>query len=778
MRASSIGVGFRVAVLLLTVAASAAGQVTTDIRTINRDPAAWEGVGVSVEGWLVADGVRTQLWIDFDEPRLTYGLNWSLRLPLTDAGGFPPSLTALTGAQVRVTGIVSVVYDQFPATTPDPVGSVAVESLTVLAPPEPMPSLGAPRAAAPSASPPPCDPCRFALLIAVADRADYWNDLVDKYDYKTTTGRACPDGVVVLHGPGGSPDPAKIPNGTLSPDGDLTSGGLFAATRANVQAAFDYFAARMDVLGCQSPDFQFHSSGHGGGYHTDGTTNGKAQALGWAHGALDLDGDEPERIDENDFRIRVTIGGRFDIDLDGVDDLGMSGAGFLYFDRDGDGFFETFVGVDANLDGVVDNRDVGWTAPDLNRNGVVDAIAFDEVLVLQDAVLVDDELHEYIETLQSLTNLTKANTRVESAQCFSEGFTADQRLVAADTAAACREGQLSWSRPGTDGYNFYERPFIDSLRAGRSWQEAHEAALKEVAETHVQQSGWYSANARFREGKTVIRGIWRIATGTSIEFTGNTLVEADGIVVEPDAALLADPRRARWLRLVALQNGNNDYFDVFGRLALRVSDDLELRSLRSALRLFGPVRLDARDRLTLDARAADLFLTPIAGSVGLLTSGNVATIRATGNNGSIRVERTTVASRSVLVTTRANTSVVGPKMLALKDGTVLTTDPERTGRTDVSASDVVLDARGPIFVRGPVVLDSGRNVRIQTARDSDAACFSTGTVLEALARNGSPGRVYVSGIRGGATDDGTTIVRGTLYGTIMGPKPCPFPMLP
>jgi hypothetical protein len=273
----------------------------------------------------------------------------------------------------------------------------------------------------------------------------------------------------------------------------------------------------------------------------------------------------------------------------------------------------------------------------------------------------------------------------------------------------------------------------------------------------------------FPSGKTHLKGTLVFDATNPVEFVGNTIVEADAIVVRPDGRLSGDPRFLRSLTMVAYKTG----ILSLGTVELVATDDVLVRALGSgSVELRGRTALWASDRVLVEsAREAVVLAPPALDDLHpVLRGGNRVDVLARGTNGRVTIERSTFASRRVTVSTRANVSVVGAKFLEILDGSVLTTDPLRT-KLAGSPSEVFLTATGPIRVIDSE-LDSGTDVRIATSRLGDDVCFGGGSRVEAIRPNGQPKLIDLTAVRGTVREDGTTQFLGTLRGTVV-PGPCP-----
>jgi len=471
-----------------------AGQTSATIEEINSDLSSWDGQHVEVTGTWIADDSGVRLWFDRAVAGRTTRLAWSYSLDLDDMGGFPADPLSLHNAVVTVEGYVaSTAYDAGLGGTVD-LGQIQVTGYSVIVPPA-LSALSTIESIVPSikVANSDCNECHFVLIICGAKKSDFWNDVMMKYDYKHDTREVCPENIVVLYGDG-THNPADIPNGNTGADDAFISGGVFPCNRANVTRAFEYIKQKMNDNDCEDPEFQFHSTGHGNGYQTQANQDNLCPiAEGYAGGRLDMDHDEPaeDRINENDIRFKA--GGSFDIDGDGTNDIlvGRTTGGLLvaWQDLDNDGVIEPgtdrYIGGDQNGDGVIDNNDGDWQGPDLNNDGDTDDdFAFDEVLDLGNGEgLVDDELQDLIEDLQNDSNLKKENTRAELAQCFSGGFHHDLSEVCEETTSAAGEGEFSYSKRGNEGYNRYQRGFMEGLEDPNNqddWREAHRDGVEFV----------------------------------------------------------------------------------------------------------------------------------------------------------------------------------------------------------------------------------------------------------------------------------------------------------
>jgi hypothetical protein len=279
-----------------------------------------------------------------------------------------------------------------------------------------------------------------------------------------------------------------------------------------------------------------------------------------------------------------------------------------------------------------------------------------------------------------------------------------------------------------------------------------------------------SGFCEFPQNKTVVRGTLRVTADTPLLFGGTSTVEADAIVVDPDGVLAGGPS-LRTLTLVGLYGD----VDIQGTIDVHPADDVRVTSRTSSVLLTGPFAVSASDRLTLDAPAGDVIVAPP--DVGVpasfsLRAGNRIDIAARGAAGNVGIVGAALAAPAVTVSTRANVSSVASSKELRLDGGALITTKSLSSPTRTSAKDIVLDATGRIVVTSGATLDSGRNIRVQTARAGNVLCLSDGAILSATNVSGQIGFVDVRGVRGGAFNDGSTQITGVLRGALV-PGPCP-----
>jgi subtilisin family serine protease len=244
---------------------------------------------------------------------------------------------------------------------------------------------------------------------------------------------------------------------------------------------------------------------------------------------------------------------------------------------------------------------------------------------------------------------------------------------------------------------------------------------------------------------------------TPIEIRGNTVLEADRIVIEPGGVIFGEQATLRSLRLVATTGA----IESTGRIDLKASDDLFVRAATAVL-LEGRTELVAADIVDVDARRGDLrLLPPVMQTPFAALGGNRATLRSKGSVGVIAVGRARVGGPRVYVEGVANVSVVGTNGVVVTDRGIFTSDPAPTF-LPAGGGDVSVSTTGRVVLSGRDVLDATRTLRIATARPGDDLCLELQTLLEARSTKGVPGRIDLTRVRGAVRDDGTTTFVGTL----------------
>ena len=492
---------FLVSSLSFAMIGEACAQTPVTIEDMNSLLVDWVGEYVEVSGVFVFTGTEVELWTDSFEMQIDYRYNWIHHCVLVDGGAMPPDPGSYQGVEVVVTGLVEEYAFYYPYVGDQYIARISIDNFTAVTSARERPDNGIrPQGQQPGKdiyySTAACDSCKFALIVSGFNSPDYWNNVKQKYEYKKDVVGLCPENIIVLF-KGGSKDATEIPNGTLT-GGSFTSGGVFECTRANIDSAFAYIERKIKEKGCEQPEFQFHSTGHGGGYHTE--TQGTRSPRGYSGGRLDSSGDEGTKIHEND--LRFCNPGEFDLDGDGTNDIEVRRIRVLNpppsyitrvnFDSNGDGTYDQRIGTDTS-DGCVDKNSSDWIPPDINRNGAADSVAWDDVLLLGDGeVLVDDELKSKIQGLINRTGLSKSNSRAEFAQCFGGSFVDDLDSVTTESCSASKAGEVSFSSGrGENDYNYYQKYFIDGLSAGRTWEEAHDEAKDSIQAHNVHENPHY-----------------------------------------------------------------------------------------------------------------------------------------------------------------------------------------------------------------------------------------------------------------------------------------------
>lgn len=277
-----------------------------------------------------------------------------------------------------------------------------------------------------------------------------------------------------------------------------------------------------------------------------------------------------------------------------------------------------------------------------------------------------------------------------------------------------------------------------------------------------------SGTCTLPDKKNVVRGTLHVRTCQRVLCTGTPIIEAEAVVLEPGATLVGESSSLRSLTLVTLTGDVVNH----GSLTLGAADDLVVTARRGSIDFGDVVRLEAADRIVVHAKQGDVVLAPGLAELApqfTLLGRNRVEILATGAGGRMRIERSRIGGKRLLVSTRANVSVVGQKELRLADSAELTTDVTETSLAPVPGNVDVM-ATGPVVVVGSE-LDSGRNVRIQTRPPGDGLCLD-GATLQARSEAGVPAYVDLRGVRGPILDTGSSAFDGIVLGTI-GAGACP-----
>lgn len=265
----------------------------------------------------------------------------------------------------------------------------------------------------------------------------------------------------------------------------------------------------------------------------------------------------------------------------------------------------------------------------------------------------------------------------------------------------------------------------------------------------------------FPDRKTRLPGTLRFTAATPVRFRANAIVSADAIVVESGAVLVGEAATLRSLSLIALAGD----LEVAGTLAVGVGDDVDLLAPQGSVRVTGEVQLDAVENVVLEAGDGDVVLTPAGApmpDVFPLRGGAIVALRAKrrAGSGEIRIENVHAAGRRIEIDGRAQRTSAGTVDVTIRGDVVLSTDPADTRVP--GNGDVRIVAGGRVRIADGVVLDSVRNVKVQTRAAGQHLCLGGGVVLEAVAANGAPRVLLLSAVRGTVYDDGTTTFTGTL----------------
>ena len=311
--------------------------------------------------------------------------------------------------------------------------------------------------------------CKWAFIVSGGINKDnnhprYWNDVVQKWDYKVNHARYPTKCVTVFYYTG------------TAKTADVPAARVMSATQANIEAQMRALAPAMQA--CKEkgikPTLQFLVTDHGSGYHsTDQEEPAVRQGLaGWP--TVDVDGDEGDSTSESNLRVDArelapNNMGKMDLfpdDGQSPDTIVENSGGIVGVWRCITPPCTSFptdwvlVGVDMNGDDIIDATDGGI---DLNGDGDTDDLyGFDEAInLLDDEAITDDELTNMLRPLCS----SGVDLYVEMAQCFGGGFQRDlDRLRAAGChvhfAAAAGEGEYSW---GDDDKDYFEHAFISKM---------------------------------------------------------------------------------------------------------------------------------------------------------------------------------------------------------------------------------------------------------------------------------------------------------------------------
>jgi len=276
----------------------------------------------------------------------------------------------------------------------------------------------------------------------------------------------------------------------------------------------------------------------------------------------------------------------------------------------------------------------------------------------------------------------------------------------------------------------------------------------------------------FPDKKTRLDGTLRFTAATPVRFRSNAIVSADAIVVESGALLVGDAATLRSLSLIA-RGGD---LEIAGAIDASAGDDVDLVAERGSVRVTGELRLDARENVVIAAGDGDAIVTPGAAPVPgsfALRGGAIVAIKAkrASGAGEIRIERVHAAGRRIEIDGRAQRTNAGTLDVTIRADVVLSTDPADTGVG--GNGDVRVAAGGRVRIEDGVVIDSVRNVKVQTRAPGQHLCLGGGVALEAVSAAGVPRVLLLSAVRGGVFDDGTTSFTGQLAVRDLVTGPCP-----
>ena len=266
-------------------------------------------------------------------------------------------------------------------------------------------------------------------------------------------------------------------------------------------------------------------------------------------------------------------------------------------------------------------------------------------------------------------------------------------------------------------------------------------------------------------GTTSLPGTLTLTAGTPVQFRGKTVVAAGSIVVEAGGRLVGRPETLQRLYLRATGNANNDVRNR-GTLDIEASDDVIVQARRT-IDLGGTTNVRAANNVILRAVVGDVVIAPPAFTPGAFTlfARNRVDINARSANGNVDIARARIGAFRILVKTRASVSFTGPKILRLREGTLLTTNRNATGLPN--ASNIQLNATGDIILSG-ATLDAGTSVTLLTQRQTDRACLSSSR-LEA---QDGIGYLYVRGVHGGVFHRDTDFFGRLVGGDLLVDGPC------
>jgi len=261
----------------------------------------------------------------------------------------------------------------------------------------------------------------------------------------------------------------------------------------------------------------------------------------------------------------------------------------------------------------------------------------------------------------------------------------------------------------------------------------------------------------FPDGRTHISGKLVFRAGDRVRFRGSPVIEADEIVVEPGAIVRGDRRTLLSLTMIALRGDLRS----LGTFAIGAGHDATFSSQAGSVEFRGPTTISAGRRAWLEARDDGITLAPPSGVPGgsFTILAPQVVIRTPSGVGAILLSAARVGGRSVTLDATTLRPIIGLKRIEVDDGSVVTTDLDRTGFQG-PAGDIVVRAGGPIDVTSDSQLDSGHDLKISTTRSVDDLCLANTAVLQARHRGGQRGVIDLRGVRGQVQDDSTDVEDG------------------
>lgn len=334
------------------------------------------------------------------------------------------------------------------------------------------------------------DDCTFALLLCSDDEGpDFWNDMVNYWNYVNNTLGISQDNILAFYHDGTSKNEGQIPSARLRP-----------ATHAEVKQGFEDLKDRIEECEEQGKRAKLYKlvTDHGSGYHSGSGPDGPQDwSDGWAGGHIDQDGEEEDFVDESQLKFdfdgpAVGFKYAFDLDNDGTPDTELrntTGTKEIWV-KTGTGW--VLAGSDSDGDGDIDADDGGV---DLNGDGDKDdSFAWDEDLALSNDTrdILDDEWASW----QKMLSDACLDSIYELLDCcFSGGFKKDEAdsipcKTFVQKAMASSEGEYSY---GTDtDAGAFAGPFMRGLMdSGWTWEEAYDKVSALEAVTDLETPQWW-----------------------------------------------------------------------------------------------------------------------------------------------------------------------------------------------------------------------------------------------------------------------------------------------